>query len=117
MQVSCHKNAVVGLGSALQLCVVFGSLREVVLAPVDSLMERARLRHARHLSYFKLDDDMPVFIINGSFVVPAVIFISFDFWMLSHSVVDPDPQGSENFCRIRIRNSRFWIRIRLGIRN
>jgi hypothetical protein len=29
------------------------------------------------------------------------------------SVVDPDPQGSETFCRIRIRNSRLWIRIRI----
>jgi hypothetical protein len=26
---------------------------------------------------------------------------------------DPDPQGSETFCRIRIRNSRLWIRIRI----
>jgi hypothetical protein len=29
------------------------------------------------------------------------------------SVVDPDPEGSETFCRIRIRNSRLWIRIRI----
>jgi hypothetical protein len=29
------------------------------------------------------------------------------------SVVDPDPQGSETFCRIRIRSSRLWIRIRI----
>jgi hypothetical protein len=33
--------------------------------------------------------------------------------VLSCSVVDPDPQGSETFCRIRIRNSRLWIRIRM----
>jgi hypothetical protein len=33
------------------------------------------------------------------------------------SVVDPDPQGSKTFCRIRIRNSRLWIRIRPRIRN
>jgi hypothetical protein len=41
--------------------------------------------------------------------------------ILFASVVDPepDPQGSETFCRIRIRirNSMFWIRIRLRIRN
>jgi hypothetical protein len=36
-----------------------------------------------------------------------------------HSVVDPDPepQGSETFCWIRICNSRFCIWIRLRIRN
>jgi hypothetical protein len=27
------------------------------------------------------------------------------------SGVDPDPQGSETFCRIRIRNSRLWIQL------
>jgi hypothetical protein len=26
--------------------------------------------------------------------------------IINTSVVDPDPQGSETFCRIRIRNSR-----------
>jgi hypothetical protein len=30
-----------------------------------------------------------------------------------YSVVDPDPQGFEVFCRIRIRNLRLWIRIRI----
>jgi hypothetical protein len=29
------------------------------------------------------------------------------------SVVDPDPQGSETFSRIRIHKSRLWIRIRI----
>jgi hypothetical protein len=33
--------------------------------------------------------------------------------MVNSSVVDPDPQGSETFWRIRIRNSRLWIRIRI----
>jgi hypothetical protein len=33
--------------------------------------------------------------------------------ILEASVVDPDPQGSETFSRIRIRNSRLWIRIRI----
>jgi hypothetical protein len=35
--------------------------------------------------------------------------------ILLRSVVDPE--GSITFSRIRIRNSRFWIRIRLKIRN
>jgi hypothetical protein len=35
------------------------------------------------------------------------------FLIVKISVVDPDPQGSETFCRIRIRNSRLWIRIRI----
>jgi hypothetical protein len=37
--------------------------------------------------------------------------------LILNSVVNPDPdadpQGSETFCRIRIRNSRLWIRIRV----
>jgi hypothetical protein len=32
---------------------------------------------------------------------------------VTHSIVDPDPQGFETFCRIRIRNSSLWIRIRI----
>jgi hypothetical protein len=33
------------------------------------------------------------------------------------SVVDPDPHGSRSFCRIRIRNSRFRIRIQVIVQN
>jgi hypothetical protein len=33
------------------------------------------------------------------------------------SVVDPDPHGSGTFCRIRIRNSRFRILIRVRVQN
>jgi hypothetical protein len=43
----------------------------------------------------------------------------FTYSTIPISVVDPDPEGSETFCRIRIpiRNSRLWIRIRIRIRN
>jgi hypothetical protein len=39
------RSLVVGLGAALHLSVMFTSLRDMVIAPVNVLMERGKLRY------------------------------------------------------------------------
>jgi hypothetical protein len=45
----------------------------------------------------------------------VVVYAKIDNFQFS--VVNPDPHGSEIFCRIRICNSRFQIRVRVRIWN